>query len=109
MSDFQVGGGVDGTWPRGVQLRVGHRKGASSLRRTAGVDDRQHVGTAADITEIALDAVSQLHSAVAGAPDEDDMMSAVAGDVHRLHVAELVYNQRSRPCVCTAKARFATS
>ena len=65
--------------------------------RTASVEQRQHVGAAADVAEVALDAAADLHATVAGSADEDHLMSAAATDVDRLHVAVLVHDQR-RPC-----------
>jgi len=63
----------------------------------AGVEERQDVRTTADVAEVALDAASQLHATVASSADEDDVMTAAAADVHLLHVAVLVDDQR-RSC-----------
>ena len=60
---------------------------------TAGVEQRQDVGAAADVAEIALDTASQLHSTVARSADEDDVMTTVTTDVDLLHVAVLVHDQ----------------
>jgi len=94
VGDLEVRRSVDGTRPTGVQLRVWQSEDAVTARRAAGVKQRQDVGTAPDVAQVALDAASQLHPTVASSADEDDVMTAAAADVDWLHIAVLVHNQR---------------
>jgi len=98
VSNFKVGRGVVRAGPGIVQLLVGKREDAASTGRTAGVEQRPDVRAAAEVAEVALDAASQLHPAVASLLDEDDATATAAADVDALHVAELG-DYRRRFCI----------